>query len=254
MKQKLIVAAIGILAMFTLLYGAGTTVNGTRIINGDLTVKGTCTGCGGGLTIGSTTVSSGTSGAFLYNNAGTLGNVAVVPGANGGNQVLLEQHTASASATLDFTTCISSTYDEYLLEMVGLLNATNDQSLVLQVGTGAGPTWDTGSNYKWGQGQNGGGGGFNNQSSSDTSIQVAHTARNTSGYTVSGSIKAFAPQGTIFKMFTYQSEAFSSDNNFYSNIGAGVYIQTTALTGFRFFFASGNITSGTIRCYGIAKA
>jgi hypothetical protein len=46
MKQKLIIAAVGVVAVLSVLYGAGTTVNGTRIVNGDLTVKGTCTGCG----------------------------------------------------------------------------------------------------------------------------------------------------------------------------------------------------------------
>jgi len=35
-----------------------------------------------------------------------------VPAGSGGSVVLLEQHTASSSATLDFTTAISSTYDE----------------------------------------------------------------------------------------------------------------------------------------------
>ncbi len=51
MKQKLIIAMVGIAAAIGLLYGAGTTVNGTRVVNGDLTVKGTCTGCGGGASI-----------------------------------------------------------------------------------------------------------------------------------------------------------------------------------------------------------
>ena len=34
---------------------------------------------------------------------------------------------------------------------------------------------------------------------------------------------------------------------------AGVYLQTTAITGLRFAMSSGNILSGTIRIYGLAK-
>lgn len=43
-KISLVLAAVFL--VFLVAYGAGTTVNGTRVINGDLTIKGTCTGCG----------------------------------------------------------------------------------------------------------------------------------------------------------------------------------------------------------------
>lgn len=39
---------------------------------------------GGGLTVGTTAIASGTSGAFLYNNAGVLANISIIPVANGG--------------------------------------------------------------------------------------------------------------------------------------------------------------------------
>ena len=55
------------------------------------------------LTVSGATVGGSTPNATLTVSAGAL--------------VLLEQHTASSSATLDFTTCITSTYDEYVIEM-----------------------------------------------------------------------------------------------------------------------------------------
>jgi hypothetical protein len=66
----------------------------------------------------------------------------------GADFVLLEQHTASASASLDFTAFISATYDEYQFEFINVLPATNNVDLLARVGTGGGPTWDaTSGNY-----------------------------------------------------------------------------------------------------------
>ena len=39
----------------------------------------------------------------------------------GGSLVLLESHTASASATLDFTSFVNAAYDNYMIEIVGLV-------------------------------------------------------------------------------------------------------------------------------------
>src|SRR6185503_12648476 len=63
--------------------------------------------------------------------------------------VLLEQHTASSSATLDFTS-ISGTYDEYEIHFVNIVPATNNVSFQMRMGTGAGPTYDSGNNYNYG--------------------------------------------------------------------------------------------------------
>ena len=64
--------------------------------------------------------------------------------------MLLEQHTASNSATLDFTACISSAYDEYRIEFVALVPATNNVDLWLLVSTDGGSTFDsTSGHYDW---------------------------------------------------------------------------------------------------------
>jgi len=43
-----------------------------------------CPGSAGSIQVGASTIISGASGAFLFDNAGTLGNVSVIPAANGG--------------------------------------------------------------------------------------------------------------------------------------------------------------------------
>src|SRR3569833_11598 len=73
-------------------------------------------------------------------------------GTSSAGLVLLEQHTASASASLVFTTCISSTYDEYQIQIVNLVPATNAVALYLAFSTDGGSTYDTTSgHYTWAQ-------------------------------------------------------------------------------------------------------
>src|SRR5258706_4467449 len=69
--------------------------------------------------------------------------------AAGGGLVLLESHAASSSTTLDFTTFITSTYDEYVIEGVDIIAGTTASSILMRIGTGGGPTYDSGSNYAW---------------------------------------------------------------------------------------------------------
>src|SRR5947207_2075820 len=80
----------------------------------------------------------------LKNSGGT---VTDLQAGSAGALVFLEAHTASASASLDFTTFISSTYDDYLIEGVGIIPATDAVIFRAQVGTGGGPTYDTANNY-----------------------------------------------------------------------------------------------------------
>ncbi len=54
------------------IYGAGTTVNGTRVINGDLTIKGTCTGCGSAPAFSSITSATNTTAAMLVGAGASL--------------------------------------------------------------------------------------------------------------------------------------------------------------------------------------
>src|SRR5690348_10915535 len=70
-------------------------------------------------------------------------------GPPGGAMTLLEQHTASSSASLNFTTCLSSTYDTYQIFLDQLLPATNTANVLLRVSTNGGSSYDSGSHYDW---------------------------------------------------------------------------------------------------------
>jgi len=71
----------------------------------------------------------------------------VLAGSRGGAMVLLEEHTASNSTSLPFTSCFTSSYDEYKLEIVNLLPASNSVTFNLNFSTNGGTSYDTGSNY-----------------------------------------------------------------------------------------------------------
>jgi hypothetical protein len=182
-----------------------------------------------------------------------------VTGLGGGALVLLEQHSASSSATLDFTSFISADYDEYVFEMVNLVPATNAVNLYVRMGTGGGPTWDSGSNYSYADYRfvasvaSGVGGG-----TSQTQIILndsTDTVSNSSNTAVSGRFSLFDPQTTgNHKRIRGELAWGNSSAIFEGNDFIGLYQSTTAVTGIRFLFSSGNIASGTIRVYGVAKA
>lgn len=172
-----------------------------------------------------------------------------------GALILLEQQTASSSASLDFTSFISSTYDTYIFELLNVLPATSTDDLWLRMGTGGGPTWDTGANYTWAHGQNSQiPNATNLGTAGDTKIKLAHSLSNTSTDGVCGYVRLYTPQSTAsHKFVTAQLTNVDSAGNFVQVHDAGRYSSTTAVTGIRFLMSSGNIASGTIRVYGLTK-
>ncbi len=211
---------------------------------------------GGGGTTGPTgpTGATGASGA-----TGPTGPTGASGGSGGGGLVLLEQHTASSSATLDFTAFISSTYDEYVFEFIKCVPATDGDAFCMRMGTGAGPTWDSTANHyqysSWlavynAQSPTG------SASSSEIKFQSSGVSNVSSRGGSSGTARMFDPQSSADEKMVLGSFLNKQTTN--SDLmavwsTAGTYQQTTVVTGVRFFFLSGNIASGTIRVYGVVK-
>jgi hypothetical protein len=171
--------------------------------------------------------------------------------------VLLEQHTAAASATLDFTSFISSTYDQYLFELVDIVPATDDTIPYMRVGTGGGPTYDAGNNYGWtGWRWLNSGSGTSGAASGEAQISLTLAIHKAANWPpLCGSLKLFNPQSSSTnKLITGQFETFDTAANLpLGTVLAASYQAVTAITAVRFLMSSGNITSGTIRVYGVAK-
>lgn len=167
------------------------------------------------------------------------GTVAPVGGA--GALVFLAAQTASASASLDFTTFISSTYDDYVFKGVNLVPATNGAILLAQIGTGGTPTYDTGTNYFTASG-------------SSFGYRIASTVANAAGYgQASFSADLIDPQSTAQMKQMFGNAAWHDGSTVVGGSFSALWAVTTAATAIRFLFSTGNITSGIVRAYGVSK-
>ncbi len=174
--------------------------------------------------------------------------------------VFLESKTASASTSLDFTTFISSTYDTYKIEVTDLILATSTANLLLEVGTGGGPTYDTGNNYEWVRGAytTGGTGNGTIDFASTGICRLFTTMSTAAGYGFgTASLTLTSPQSTTVRRTIYGQVYYVTSTGPAAVTGPFGMQYTaigTALTALRFIASSGNITSGVIRIYGVAKS
>lgn len=178
-------------------------------------------------------------------------------GAGAAGKVLLEQHTASSSAQLDFDSCISSSYDTYEFSFVSVIPATTGQTINLRFSTDGGATFDTGNNYRHqytfsNSNNTGGTSGSNSESALVFMGGITNVTADGGG---SGSLTLFNPGLATGARYVEFSSGFRfTDTNYYHIHGSGTWVNsTTAANAVRFLSSSGNIASGTIRCYGIAK-
>lgn len=173
-----------------------------------------------------------------------------------GALVLLEQHTASSSASLDFTSWYSSSYDEYVIELVKVLPATNSSILGLRFSTDGGSSydasaiWDRVYQQAYVNGHNEGG------LAGETAFYFSGAASNDATYAgVRGCVRIYDPAAAVYCMCEAQGTCKAADvNAFMRGLYAGVYKSASGgINAFRILFSSGNIASGVIRVYGIAK-
>lgn len=168
----------------------------------------------------------------------------------------LEQHTASSSASLDFAASITATYDEYLIELVNIIPATDATVLRMRMSTNAGVSYDATGNYSWQLARTNRFGQTNSGAdSAATQIECSASTDNGSTAGISGTLRLFSPASTaLHKAVQGTAMQLNSDGTTVENLQvAGFYRSTTAVDAFQFLMSSGNIASGIIRVYGIAK-
>jgi hypothetical protein len=188
-------------------------------------------------------------------------NVAVSGGGGGGALVLLEQHTASASTSLDFTTCISSTYDEYIIEVLNLLNATDGTNIVMRVSTDGGSTYVSSASYSNAAYRFIGTAAAAGTGPANTSMGIdgtggADTLKNTATYGLCGTYRLFNPgSASLYKRLVGTGSTFAASSSELEGFTVtSAYLSATAVNAFQFLALSGNLASGTVRVYGVAKS
>lgn len=165
----------------------------------------------------------------------------------------LEQHTASGSATLDFTNWYSSVYDDYIIECISLIPVTNSVDLWLRMSIDGGSSYDTGTNYVY-QFATWGTSSFSNVNATGAvKIILSQLINNTANYGYNGSLKLFNPGSALYKSVMYDSYGAAA-GGYYNQRGGGMYLSTSAVNALRFLMSSGNISSGTIRIYGVVNS
>ena len=184
-------------------------------------------------------------------------------GFGGGLNLLATNTITSGVANSSFTSGIDSTYRTYMFKFINIHPATDNVSFRFQVDTG------TNTNY--------------NQTITSTSFISQHNEADSAtelGYAsgsdqaqgtgfepliflqgadadqqCSGTLHLFDPSNTTFvKHFIARGAGTRHDDYIRENYQAGYINTTTAITRVRFKFSSGNIDSGVIKMYGVAKA
>lgn len=183
-----------------------------------------------------------------------------------GALVYLGTRTASASATLDFTSLMSSTYDDYLFIIDNIQPATNGADFWMRTSSDNGANYDSGAGsyyYAYNELAAASSTTASNTpdgSSTDTKMFLANGVNNNSALPLSGDVKFRGVNNTsVFKSVKYSLNYFNSvsasGTGFRSLEGGGVRTDSSnALNAVRFMFNTGNIASGNIKLYGIAKS
>jgi hypothetical protein len=201
---------------------------------------------------------------IIAENSGRHTGLVKAGGAGGVWNLILTQ-TASASATIDFTSGINSTYDEYVFQFINIHAETDGAKFQFQGDTGTNTSYNqsiTSTNWRSYHSESGSysGAGYiaGGDQANGTAFQIlTEDAQGADAdQTLSGTLKIFAPaSGTYVKHFLADSITCKNSGGQIYIIDAhvaGYFNLTTALTRFQFKMDTGDIDAGTISLYGIS--
>ena len=187
-------------------------------------------------------------------DAGALGS-----GVATGKMTLLSTQTASASATISFTSGIDDTYDSYVFKFYDIHPSAGDNNFTVNFRDG-GTAYDatkTTTVFRAYHRENGAGNSLNYVTGIDlaqsTAFQtLAQTVDNDTDSSCVGSLTLFNPSSSVFvKHFISRMQEVAYQTTTQEFYIAGYGNTTSAVDAIRFQMASGNIDSGKIKLYGI---
>ena len=181
--------------------------------------------------------------------------------AAGGALTLISEQTASASASISFTSGIDSTYPSYKFEFINMHPSTDNVAFQYNGSTDGGSNYNvikTSTAFY----------GYHKEDDTDTTLAystgsdlaqeisfqpLVFGVGNDTDEQCSGFLHLFNPSSTTFvKHWISHVPGHSYQSYIYDWRTAGYMNTTSAINAVQFKFASGNIDSGTIKLYGIS--
>jgi len=196
----------------------------------------------------------------LISNGTTIFDNGAMASGFGGDLIFISKATASASASIEFTSGIDSTYKEYVFYFVNIHPATDGVDFQFNMSTDGGSTYavtktttvftayhdevdaNTGLIYRTGE-----------DLAQSTAFQLlANNMGNGADENLGGYLQIFNPSSTTFaKHFISRTSGYNAGNYLRDNFNAGYGNTTSAIDAVKFQFASGNIDAGEILLFGV---
>jgi len=196
---------------------------------------------------------------FAVNNS--LSAITSLPsGISGGALNLISTQTASASATIDFTSGIDSTYDSYIFKFYNIHPSGSNQTFHFQASTNGGSSYGvtiTSAVFRAYHDEADLSTSLSYDTASDlaqsTSFQRIMKITNDNDNNGCGTLQIFNPSSTTFvKHFIANCQETNSSTYSQNQFTAGYFNTTSSLNAFQFKFDSGNIDDGIIKMYGVS--
>jgi len=183
-----------------------------------------------------------------------IDNGALAAGVPTGSLILLSTQTASASASISFTSGIDSTYDSYVFKFIDIHPSTTTD-FAFNMSTDGGSTYAvTKTTTHFSAYHTGGTSNLGYRSTIDlaqsTAFQVLSEVQTTAAYSTAGTLQIFNPSSTTFvKHFIARlSDIYSAYSE--DRYTAGYGNTTSAVDAVQFKMLSGTF-DGTIKMYGV---
>ena len=178
-----------------------------------------------------------------------------------GSMVLLSTQTASNSATIIFTSGIDSTYKEYVFKCINIQSGDESGDFAFQVDTGTNTSYNQSITSSFFD-------AYHTEADDANQLRYLAGSRDQANQTAlqslsvlssggsdeceNGTLHLYEPSSSTFmKHFMSRFAGMIQGPYAGDQFGAGYVNTTTALTRVKFALTSGNITSGTIKMYGI---
>ena len=199
--------------------------------------------------------------ALVFANNSSLANITALPsGISGGALNLISTQTASASASISFTSGIDSTYDSYVFKFINIHGQNDITDFTFNFSTDSGSNYNVTKTTTWFNAYHdepdthtslGYDGSFD--MAQGTGFATFETGQgNDNDQSMSGYFYLFNPSSTTFvKHFIAQSNSALFHNYTRTAFLAGYGNTTSAINAIRFQMSSGNIDDGIIKMYGV---